>query len=323
MEDVARIAGVSPITVSRAVNTPKKLSAKTLAAVRAAIEKLRYVPNLNAGSLASNRSRTIAIIVPTVSHSIFSNTVDGLAQALAPQRYQLLLGQTHYRAEEEVALVKAFLGRRVQGMVLTGVNHGRGVRSGLLRAGIPVVETWDLSERPIHMLAGFSNYAAGREGARYLVGRGYTSLAFLGGDDDRSSARLQGFREGAHACGLGAVAVALVPPPSAPADAGAALADLLSRGTPRALFCSNDMLAAGAIFECARRGIAVPGELAVMGFADLPIAVSIEPSLTTIQVRSTEMGHRAGEMLLRHLRTGRVSKRIDDLGFSVVQRASA
>ena len=323
MEDVARAAGVSPITVSRALNTPEKLSTETLRAVRAAVQKLSYVPNLNAGSLASNRSRTIAIIVPTVSHSIFSDTVDGLARALAPQHYQLLLGQTHYRAEEEAALVKAFLGRRVEGMVLTGVNHARGVRSGLLRAGIPVVETWDLSERPIHMMAGFSNHAAGQEAARYLAGRGYTSLAFIGGYDDRSSARLGGFREVARASGLGEVAVALVPPPSAPAEAGAALADLLSRGKPRALFCSNDMLAAGAIFECARRGIAVPGQLAVMGFADLPIAVSIEPSLTTVQVRSTVMGHCAGEMLLRHLRTGNVSKRIEDLGFSVVQRASA
>jgi LacI family gluconate utilization system Gnt-I transcriptional repressor len=323
MEDVARAAGVAPITVSRALNTPEKLSAETLRAVRAAVDKLGYVPNLNAGSLASSRSRTIAIIVPTVSHSIFSNTVDGLAQAIAPQHYQLLLGQTHYRADEEAALVKAFLGRRVEGMVLTGVKHGRGVRSGLLRAGIPVVETWDLTERPIHMVAGFSNHAAGQEAARYLAGRGYSPLAYIGGTDDRSSARLQGFREVARAGGLGEVAVALVPSPSGPAEAGAALADLLSHGTPRALFCSNDMLAAGAIFECARRGIAVPGQLAVMGFADLPIAVSIEPSLTTMQVRSTEMGHRAGEMLLRQLSTGSVSKRIEDLGFSVVQRASA
>lgn len=323
MEDVARAAGVSAITVSRALNTPEKLSPQTLRAVRAAVEQLRYVPNLTAGSLASNRSRTVAIIVPTISNSIFSDTVDGLAQALAPQRYQLLLGQTQYRAEEEAALVQAFLGRRVDGLVLTGVNHGRGVRSGLLRARIPVVETWDLSERPIHMAVGFSNLAAGREAALYLAGRGYRTLGFIGGDDDRSAARLQGYREGARAAGLGAVAVALVPAPSTPAEAGAALATLAGHGLPRALFCSNDMLAAGAMFEAARRGITVPGQLAVMGFADLPIAVSIEPALTTVQVRATEMGHRAGEMLLQHLLRGSVSPRVENLGFAVVQRASA
>lgn len=323
MEDVARAAGVAPITVSRALSSPEKVSANTLAAIRAAIEQLRYVPNLTAGSLASNRSRTVAIIVPTISNSIFSDTVDGLVQALVAQHYQLLLGQTRYRVEEEAALVQTFLGRRVDGLVLTGVNHGRGVRSSLVRAGIPVVETWDLTERPIHMVVGFSNYAAGVGAAQYLTGRGYRSLAYMGGSDDRSAARLQGFRDGARAAGLGDVMVARVPSTSQPADAGAALAELVDRGLPRALFCSNDMIAAGALFECVRRGIAVPEQLAIMGFADLPIAIAIEPTLTTLQVHSTEMGRRAGEMLLHHLQTGTVQPRIENLGFSVVQRASA
>ena len=189
MEDVARAAGVSAITVSRALNAPDKLSPATLRAVRAAIERLRYVPNLTAGSLASNRSRTVAVIVPTVNSSIFSDTIDGLAQALASHRYQLLLGQTNYRLEEESALVQAFLGRRVDGLVLTGVHHARGVRSSIVRAGIPVVETWDLSDRPIHLLVGFSNHAAGFAAGHYLLGKGHTRLAYIGGTDDRSIAR--------------------------------------------------------------------------------------------------------------------------------------
>lgn len=322
MDDVAREAGVAPITVSRALNTPDKLSAATLRAVRAAIDRLRYVPNLTAGSLASNRSRTVAVIVPTISNSIFSDTIDGLAQALAPHRYQLLLGQTQYRVDEEAALVHAFLGRRVDGVVLTGVNHARGVRASLQRAGIPVVETWDLSDRPIHMLVGFSNLAAGRAAAHYLLGKGYRSLAFIGGDDDRSTARLQGFREAVAAEGAGDVATALVPAPSSPADAGRALSALLASGTPRAVFCSNDMLAAGVLFECARRRIAVPSRFAVMGFADLPIAASIEPALTSMQVRATQMGLRAGQILLSHLRGDAPRERIVDLGFAVVERAS-
>ncbi len=323
MEDVAREAGVAPITVSRALNTPDKLSTATLQAVRAAIDHLRYVPNLTAGSLASNRSRTVAVIVPTISNSIFSDTVDGLAQALAPHRYQLLLGQTRYKADEEAALVQAFLGRRVDGLVLTGVNHARGVRSSLQRAGIPVVETWDLSDRPIHMLVGFSNLAAGRSAAHYLLGKGYKSLGFIGGDDDRSTARLQGFREAALAAGAGDVATAIVPAPSTPADAGRALSGLLANGKPRAVFCSNDMLAAGALFECARRRIGVPRQLAIMGFADLPIAASIEPALTSMQVRATEMGLRAGNLLLSHLRSESPRDRIVDLGYAVIERASA
>lgn len=322
MEDVAREAGVAPITVSRALNTPDKVSPETLRTVRAAIDRLRYVPNLTAGSLASNRSRTVAVIVPTINSSIFSDTVDGLARALAPHRYQLLLGQTQYRMEEEAALVQAFLGRRVDGLVLTGVQHARGVRSSVQRAGIPVVETWDLTDRPLHMLVGFSNHAAGQAAARFLIGKGYRSLGFIGGGDDRSAARLQGFREAALAAGTAEVITALVPAPSTPADAGRALAELIERGMPRAIFCSNDMLAAGALFECARRRIGVPRQLAVMGFADLPIAASIEPALTSMQVRATEMGLRAGEILLAHLRGEAPRQRVIDLGFAVIERAS-
>ena len=323
MEDVARLAGVSTITVSRALNTPGKLAPKTLKAVRTAIARLRYVPDLTAGSLASRRSRIVAVVVPTIANSIFSDTIDGLARTLASQRYQLLLGQTHYDLEEEALLVDAFLGRRVDGLVLTGVRHAPGVRSRVSRAGIPVVETWDIARRPIDMGVGFSNRAAGRAAAKYLVAKGYRRLAYIGGGDDRSAARLAGFRAGAREAGVGKIAAALLPMLSLPGEASTALSQLLSSDAPRAVFCSNDMLAAGVLFECARRRIAVPGRLAVMGFADLPIAASIEPSLTSVQVRAIAMGQAAGELLLRRLAGDKVSERVVDLGFSIVERASA
>jgi len=323
MEDVARAAGVSLVTVSRAINTPDRLAPATLASVRAAIQRLRYVPNLTAGSLASSRSGIIAAIVPTIANSIFSDTVDGLAQALVSQRYQLLLGQTHYREDEEARLIDAFLGRRVDGLVLTGIRHARGVRARLERAEIPVVETWDLTSRPIDMAVGFSNHAAGRAAARYLVDKGYDSLAFIGGHDDRSAARLEGFREGARECGIPRVLVETVPSPSSVIDGGRALDALCRSARPRAVFCTNDMLAAGVLFECQRRRFAVPGRVAVMGFADLPIAAGTEPPLTSVQVHSTEMGERAGALLLARLRGDPDAERIVDLGFSVVERASA
>jgi LacI family gluconate utilization system Gnt-I transcriptional repressor len=324
MEDVASAAGVSLVTVSRVLNTPEKVAPATLAAVRSAIERLRYVPNLAAGSLASNRSRIVAAIVPTIASSIFSDTVDGLAQVLAPRRYQLLLGQTQYRQDVEVELIDAFLGRRVDGLMLIGTEHARGVRATLGRAGIPVVETWDLTPRPIDMLVGFSNHAAGEAAARYLVGKGHRALGVICGRDERSLARLAGFRAVAEALGAGAVAHAAVPSPSAVTDGAAAMAQLLGGpAAPRAVFCSNDMLAAGALFECQRRGVAVPGDVALMGFADLPIAATLVPALTTVQVRATAMGQRAGELLLQRLAGDAPAQRRVDLGYAVVERASA
>jgi LacI family gluconate utilization system Gnt-I transcriptional repressor len=323
MEDVARAAGVSLVTVSRALNAPELLAPATLTIVRAAIERLRYVPNLTAGSLASNRTRIIAAIVPTIANSIFSDTVDGLANELARRGYQLLLGQTQYRDQEEVQLVDAFLGRRVDGLVLTGVKHARGIRAKLQRAGLPVVETWDLTPRPIDMVVGFSNHAAGHTVARYLVAKDYRSLAFIGGHDDRSASRLAGFRAGAGEFGINDVAAAFVPAPSSVLDGSAAFAELLHGApAPRAVFCTNDMLAAGVLFECQRRRIAVPGQIAVIGLADLPIAAGVEPALTTVQVRSTEMGARAGQLLLQRLNGDPATERVVDLGFAIVERNS-
>jgi LacI family gluconate utilization system Gnt-I transcriptional repressor len=324
MEDVARAAGVSMVTVSRALNTPEKLAPATLAAVRAAIDRLRYVHNLAAGSLASSRSRIVAAIVPTLASSIFSDTIDGIAQALATQHYQLLLGQTHYDLETEARLVAAFLGRRVDGLVLIGVQHARGVRATLQRAAIPVVETWDLTDRPIDRVVGFSNHAAGGAAARYLAGKGYRPLAFLGGHDDRSAARLDGYRLAARECGCGDVQALLAPTPASVLDGRAALSTLMaSAAPPRAVFCTNDMLAAGVLFECQHRGIAVPGQMAVMGFADLPIAAGTEPGLTSVQVHATAMGQRAGDVLLARMTGSGDTPRVVDLGFAVVERASA
>lgn len=324
MQDIAAAASVSLVTVSRAINAPDLLAPATLATVRATIERLHYIPDLTAGSLASNRSRIVGAIVPTIANSIFSDTVEGLAQTLAAAGYQLLLGQTGYRNTEERALVGAFVGRRVDGLVLTGVTHARGVRALAKRAGIPIVETWDMTRRPIDMLVGFSNEAAGRAAALYLAAKGYVRLVFVGGSDERSSARLRGFRSamsgvaGTHLC------VIEVASPSSVLDGSRALAALLrERARPRAVFCTNDMLAAGVLFECQRRGIPVPTEIAVMGFADLPIAAGTHPPLTTVQVRSASIGRRAGELLVARLAGDPAGQRIVDVGFAVVERESA
>lgn len=324
MEDVAREAGVSLVTVSRAVNHPDKLAPDTLALVRAAIERLRYVPNLMAGSLASSRSRIVAAVIPTLASSIFSDTMDGLSQALASQGYQLLLGQTHFNAEEEAQLIEAFVGRRVDGMVLIRSAQSTAARSTLQRAGIPVVEAWDLTGDPIDMMVGFSNRDAGESAARYLAGKGYRQLAFVGSEEGRSSDRLAGYRAGAEACGLPPVVTHPLPAPGSLSDAANALEQVLQRcPSVRAILCANDMLAAGVLFQCQRRKLAVPERIAVMGFADLPIAAATEPTLTTVHVPSYQIGKRAGELLLARLHGEAAVGLREDLGYRVVARDSA
>ena len=327
MSDVARAAGVSLVTVSRAINTPGQLAPATLAAVRAAIEQLGYVPNLTAGSLASRRSRIVAAIVPTISNLVFSETLEALTQTLAEGGYQLLLGQSAYRHSDEAALVDTFLGRRVDGLVLTGNGQPAALRHKLRRAGVPVVQTWDLpltdAAAPVDMLVGFSNHGAGRAAAEHLLARGHRALAFIGAEEERSRLRLQGFRAAAAEAGVADVPAELIRPPVLIDHAGPRLAQLLARQPDTtAVFCNNDLLAAGVLFACHQRGWSVPGRLAVMGFGDLPIARAASPALSTVQIRRAEMGERAGQMLLARLNGDDPGAPLVDIGFDVIARAS-
>jgi LacI family gluconate utilization system Gnt-I transcriptional repressor len=329
MDDVAREAGVARATVSRAINQPHLVAPATRAAVQAAIARLGYVPDLRAGSLASagSKSRIVGAIVPTLSNAWFADTLDGLSAVLAAQGFQLLLGQTRYDPALSNALLEAFLGRRVDALVLTGALHDADLRERLRRLGLPVVETWDLPADPVDMAVGFSNAGAGRAVAAHLVARQRRRIAFIGADEERSLQRLAGLREGLQAAGLPPPETELVPPPSSIADGGTLLKRLLERVPGLdAVFCNSDTLAVGALFECQRRGLDVPGRLALVGFSDQPIAAQCVPALSTVQVGARAIGEQAGRLLLQRLQGGahaQASPRVMDLGFGVVPRQTS
>lgn len=323
MEDVARAAGVSLVTVSRAINAPDKLAPKTLESIRRAIAELGYVPNLTAGSLASSRSRIIGAVVPTLSNALFGETIDGLSSVVTPHGYQLLIAQTDYCESRTEGVVNAFIGRGVDGIMLTGVSHGKGVRQRLRHANIPVVETWEYTNRPIDMVVGFRNFEAGRTVAAYLSSKGYRSLGYLGTAEPRSAKRMKGFLKEAQALGCDA-AYELVDAPSTIRHGEAALARLIHRIPDlRAVFCSNDGMAIGALTQCRRMGLAVPGRMAVVGFSNTIVAEAYVPALTSVQHQRKEMGVHAGQMLLARLQGRPTLPKTTDLGFHIVERESS
>ena len=320
MSDVAREAGVALATVSRVLNAPELVAAATREKVQAAVARLGYVPDLNAGSLASARSRIVGAVVPTLVNAWFADTMEGLAAELAPAGYQLMLAQSSYHAQAEAGLVQTFLGRRVDALVLTGGQHDAAVRAALRKLRLPVVETWDLPAQPIDLAVGFSNEAAGGAVGRHLRGRGRRRVGFLGADEPRSLQRREGLRR---ALGVGTVPSELVAPPPTLESGQAALQRLLAR-EPRldAVFCSNDILALGALLHCRGHGLAVPGRLAVIGFSDLAIARAAWPALTTVRVDAQALGRQAGRLLMQRLSGQRPARRVVDVGFELVERES-
>jgi LacI family gluconate utilization system Gnt-I transcriptional repressor len=327
LNDVARVAGVSPITASRALNTPQQVAADTLERVRAAVARTGYVPNLLAGGLASRRSRLVAAVVPTIAGPVFLETVQSLTESLAEAGYQLMLGQSGYVQSREDALLDAIIGRRPDGIVLTGIVHSADGRRRLLGSGIPVVETWDLTPTPIDMLVGFSHADAGQSVVRYLAGRGRRRLALLSGDDERAQRRNRAFADEAVRRGLVASAQALpqrlVPAPTTLKSGRSGLAALLQQAPDiDAVFCSSDLLALGVLTEATARGIDVPGRLAVVGFGDLAFAADTHPALTTVRIDGTEIGRRAARFIVERAEDRPVDERIVDIGFSIVERDS-
>lgn len=332
LADVARLAGVSAITVSRALNTPGLVSQGTLAQVRDAVARTGYVPNLLAGGLASNRSRLVAALIPTIAGSVFLDTVQALTDHLDRAGYQLMLGQSGYTGIREDALIDAIIGRRPDGIVLTGLLHSPDGRRRLLASGIPVVETWDLTPTPIDMLVGFSHEKVGARAADYLHAKGYRRPAILTADDHRAGLRRAGFEARLRELGVKKVPACVVRAPSTLASGRAGLLELLAgtkAGKPGAkpavdaVFCSSDVLAHGVLTEALSRGLAVPRDLGVMGFGDLEFSAHLHPSLTTVHVDGAAIGAQAAAFVIARVEGRETGPRVRDIGFSIVPRTSA
>jgi LacI family gluconate utilization system Gnt-I transcriptional repressor len=326
IEEVARIAGVSAITVSRALNTPGKVAEETRAAVWKAVEATGYIPNQLAGSLASNRSRTIGVIIPTIVNSIFADKVQGMTDALGKEGYQLLLANSGYSLELEADLVAAFVAQRPSGLVITGTTHAERTRSLLARAGIPVVETWSMGPEPLDMLVGFSNGDAAYAMVRQLAELGYRKIALVSApvkDNDRAAGRVEGYRRAVRDLGLAADHRLEREASFSLRNGAEALSSLVAEHRDLdAVFFANDILAAGGLLECQRLGIRVPEDLGIAGFDDVDLAAETVPGLTTVRIPRYEIGARAAEMILERIAGRQPAQTVADLGFEIVLRGS-
>lgn len=319
LHDVARAAGVSLITASRALGNPGVVSAKTIARVQQAVQATGYIPNLLAGGLKSKRSRMVAGIVPALAVAQFLPSVQTLTETLAAEGYQVLLGQTGYeRAREEVVL-NTMIGRQPDGIVFTGLVQDPAVRERLRRTGIPVVETWDLSDAPVDMLVGFSQDSVGRAVGGYFRTKGWQRVGIATAGDPRALLRKAGF-EAAYGR---AVPTATVAAPSNLERGRQALAALLAQEPGlQAVCCSSDQLAQGVLVEAQARGLRVPQELAVCGFGNADFAAHLWPSLSTVLIDGPAIGRLAAQLVLARCRGEAVDQPVVDVGFRIVERGS-
>nr|WP_314628749.1 LacI family DNA-binding transcriptional regulator [uncultured Noviherbaspirillum sp.] len=326
LADVAQHAGVALMTASRALSKPGLVSDALRLRVLASVDALGYVPNLAARSLASSRSNVISVLIPSISNAVFTDTLAGIQEALDAGGYQLLIGNTRYSDAEEAKFLRIHLQSNPDGVLLTGVKQSREVRDMLQASGVPVVSLMDIPDDPEWPAVGFSQHAAGFAITRHLIQKGYRRIGFIGAQlDDRTLKRAEGFRHAMQQAGLHDPRRELLVPDPSTVALGAELLGRMLAIAPDcdAIFCCNDDLAYGAIYQCQRRGIAVPDQLAVCGFNDLPLSAWMNPTVTTIATPRYRIGFEAAKLLRQIIEGEVVAAKQIDLGFTLMARESA
>ncbi|HEX7747659.1 MAG TPA: substrate-binding domain-containing protein [Bordetella sp.] len=303
--EVARKAGVSPATVSRAFNQPELLKPATLAHIRAVVRTDGFRPNRVGRSLRAGSTRTIGLLLPTLNNPVFAECFEGAERHARQAGYSVMMATTGYVPEVEATAVQAFLDHQIDGLILTVGTPVRNAALAMLQA-VDMPHMLVYNESGKHPFVSVDNRGAARDMVQALAALGHRRIAAVTGplsESDRARRRLVGAREQALALGLGEVAHWVMPAHTA-ASRDVLQAALRDPGAPTALFCSNDLLAASTITHLVAMGYCVPRDLSVCGFDGIAMGALMVPPLTSVEQPSSQIGATACAQLLARLQGG-------------------
>lgn len=329
LSDVARAAGVSASTVSRALRGERAVDPALIERVVAVSDRLGYVPDPAARALASQRSDHVAILIPLLSNALFVDLLDAAQKTLRAAGYQTLMGVTHYDDSEEEQLLREQLLHRPAGLLITGLDHNAATRKLMVQSQVPCVHLMDLPGPDVSggpYCVGFRQTEAGVALTRHLLGQGRRRIAFAAAQlDPRVMQRLYGWRSALQEAGQYDATLEWLNPAPSSLALGARMFEQIMQQRPAvdAIFFCNDDLAQGALMAALRLGIAVPSQVAIAGFNDLTGSDQMLPPLTTVRTPRARIGEAAAQMLLGLIRGEEPTAPQLDLGFEIVQRQSS
>lgn len=318
LQDIADRVGVTKMTVSRCLRDPAKVSAQTAAKIEQAIEELGYIPNKAPDMLSHAKSHAIGILVPSLTNQVFSDVIRGIESITEGAGYQSMLAHYGYSQEVEEQRIASLLAYHVDGLILSESAHSPRTLRMLETAGIPVIEMMDLTQNPIGQCVGFDNQKAAFDMTTAMINKGYQKIVYLGARlDVRTKLKLKGYSKALLAHGL--------TPQSVMTDAASSFslgAKLLRQTLEQypetdGVFCTNDDLAAGVVFECQRQGIEIPNQMAVAGFHGHDVGQAMVPKLASVITPRFEIGEKAATELLARLERQPIKQTQHDLGFKV------
>ncbi len=325
LADVAQLAGVSPITVSRALRGERSVDPALVARVKDASLRLNYVPDPAARALASSHSAHVAVLIPLLSNALFVDLLEAVQQTLRPAGYQTLIGITHYDAAQEEQLLRDQLQHRPAGLLITGLERSDATRALIAQSRVPCVHLMELATSRTDYSVGLSQADAAAAMTRHLLAQGRRRIAFAAAQlDSRTLQRLDGWRRALTAAGLHDARLEWSnPAPSSLALGGRMFEQIIGvKPAVDAIFFCNDDLAQGALLAALRHRIAVPKRVAIAGFNDLTGSDQMLPPLTTVRTPRAAMGHEAATMLLALMRGEAVRRQHVDVGYELVLRGS-
>ena len=310
LEDVARRAGVSTASVSRALNTPNLVSPALRDRIIQAAQDLKWVPNGVAKALASLRTRTIGVMIPALSHQNFAILIEALQQDLAAAQYTLVLCCMDVAEEIRLQQARTLVERGVECLVLVGEAHPEALFELLRSQNVPYVITYTSGRDSRHICIGFDNYAASARLTAHLLELGHRDFGMIAHDreeNDRIQLRIVAVRDTLAGAGLAIRPQHFVRVNSRHIASGReGMRHILADGTlrPTALVCTNDYIATGAMIEAKQLGLDIPRDLSIVGFDDTDMSAHLDPPLTTARVPSRRMGEEIAKYIIRRLENG-------------------
>lgn len=327
MKAVAKIAGVSPATVSRTFHSPHLVDAKTRYHILNIAEENQYVYNATAANLSSRHSTIIGVLLPHANRSFFGTSLIAIQDKAQENGFAVIIGNTKYDKKTEKLLIEQFIQHQVAGIILTGCHpDNEDYIHNLTDKGTPCVFTWETFRSGNFSYVGFDNHSAAFRMTEYLIELGHRRIGLLIGPYSKSSrimARFEGYKAALKRHNIAfdhSLVITRVPSLVEGKEAAKTLIDLQDR--PTAIFAASDSLAIGALTAAKDKGLEVPKDISISGFDNVEFASHCNPPLTTIQVPAMDMGHRAIETLLDMIRSGINEVRRYDLETDLIIRKS-
>ncbi len=302
LQDIATLAGLTKMTVSRYMRGPENVSERSRQAIDEVMRQHDYIPNRLPDILAGARSRTLGVIIPSFRNQIFADVLDGIQQVAEEGQYQTIIASHDYSPLTEQQKIITLLSYHIDALILTGRQHTQAALSGIRASGVPVAELMEIGPGALDLQVGFDNQQAACDMTEQLIARGRRQIVFLGSmDDPRDISRYRGVEQALQRRGMSGRHI--VPKEISSMALGQKMFGQIMQNFPQtdAVFCTNDDLAVGVLLECQARQIRVPEQIAIAGFHGLDIGHANQQKLASVITPRLAIGQVATRQLIHRL----------------------